>query len=222
MLARLRAGDEAAFTTLVRAEHGRLVRLARIFCRGSRATAEEVVQDSWLAVITGLDRYTGEARLGAWIAGIVVNKARTRAARDGRMVPFPDLAREELAAPAQPGDPPGFAEDGHWAGRVDPWHAATPERLVADREVLRHLLAAIETLPPAQRAVVTLRDIEQHDGPEVCRMLGLTDGNMRVLLHRGRSKLRAALDPMLRAPHLRRGKTPAGDAGAVAEGATGS
>lgn len=205
LVLRLRAGDEAAFAELVRGQQGRLLRLARGFCRGSRATAEEVVQESWLAVITGLHRYTGEAPLSAWIAGIVVNKARTRSARDGRVVPFADLAREEAADDAHGLDPERFRADGHWSEAVADWDEGTPERLAGDREMLGHLSVALEALPPAQRAVVTLRDVEGHDGVEVARMLGLTEGNMRVLLHRGRTRLRAALEAAMHPAHVAKG-----------------
>lgn len=199
---RLMNGDDAAFDALVRAQHGRLLRLARGFCRGSRATAEEVVQEAWVAVITGLHRYTGEAPLAAWIAGIVVNKARTRAARDARLVPFSDIVRVELDEPGSGLDEARFRPDGHWAAGVPEWDALTPERLAGDRQMVERLAAALETLPPAQRTVVVLRDIDGHDGKEVCRMLGLTEGNMRILLHRGRTRLRAALEPAMRPAHV--------------------
>jgi RNA polymerase sigma-70 factor (ECF subfamily) len=212
LLLRLRAGDEAAFRDLVRAQQGRLLRLARGFCRGSRATAEEVVQESWLAVITGLHRYTGEAPLSAWIAGIVVNKARTRAARDGRMVVFSDFA---AGAEGDNGlDADRFRADGHWTEAIAPWDEDTPERRAGEREMMEHLAVALETLPPAQRTVVMLRDVEGHDGAEVCRMLDLTEGNMRVLLHRGRTRLRAALETAMRPAHVtdRRAAGPGGGA----------
>ncbi|MGG5822559.1 RNA polymerase sigma factor [Falsiroseomonas sp. HW251] len=195
LVARLRAGEEAAFAELVRAQHGRLLRLVRGFCRGSRATAEEVVQEVWVAVLTGLDRYTGEAPLGAWMAGIAVNKARTRTARDGRMLLFSDFAQSEMDGESGSGlDPDRFRADDHWNAPISDWDEGTPERAAGDREMLEHLAAALETLPPAQRTVVTLRDIEGLDGPEVCRILGVTEGNMRVLLHRARTRLRAALE----------------------------
>jgi RNA polymerase sigma-70 factor (ECF subfamily) len=202
LVARLRAGEEAAFAELVRAQHGRLLRLVRGFCRGNRATAEDVVQEVWVAVLTGLHRYTGEAPLGAWMAGIALNKARTRASRDGRMVTFSDLARDELEGESGAVDPDRFGANGHWINGIEPWDEGTPERLAGDREMIGHLAVALETLPPAQRTVVTLRDIEGHDGAEVCRMLGLTEGNMRVLLHRARSKLRVALDTAMRPAHV--------------------
>jgi len=203
LVARLRAGNEAAFRDLVQAQHGRLLRLVRGFCRGSRATAEEVVQEVWIAVLTGLDRYNGESPLRAWMAGITVNKARTRTARDGRVVLFSDIARSELDGETGSGlDPSRFRADGHWSAAVPDWDEGTPERLAGNREMMQHLAIALDALPPVQRAVVTLRDIEGHDGTEVCSILGLTEGNMRVLLHRGRTRLRAALEAAMRPAYV--------------------
>lgn len=187
LLPRLRAGEEAAFRALVRRHHARLVRLAAVFT-GARARAEEAVQDSWLAVVTGLDGYSGAAPLGAWIAGIVVNKARTRAARDGRVVAFADLARAEAEGAAV--DPERFLPDGHWAERQTPWSSLTPEREAGDRQLLTAIAEALETLPPAQRAVVLLRDVECLEPPAICEALGISEANMRVLLHRARVRLR--------------------------------
>lgn len=189
LLPGLRAGDEAAFRQLVRRHHARLVRLAAAFT-GARARAEEAVQDAWVAVVTGLDGYSGEAPLGAWIAGIVVNKARTRAARDGRVVSFADLARSEAEGPAL--DPERFLPDGHWAERFSAWSSVTPEREAGDRQLLARVGEALEALPPAQRAVVLLRDVECLEPAAICRALGITEANMRVLLHRARVRLRDA------------------------------
>ncbi len=189
LVARLRAGDQAAFRQLVRARHGRLLRLAGAFCR-NRASAEEVVQETWLAVITGLHGFSGEAPLAAWINGILVNKAKTRAVRDGRMVNFSDLAREEGEGDAF--EPERFAADGHWASPVRPWDALTPEREAGDRELLAGVGEALEQLPPAQRAVVLLRDVEGLESPAICQALGISEANLRVLLHRARIKLRDA------------------------------
>jgi RNA polymerase sigma-70 factor (ECF subfamily) len=217
LVARLRAGEELAFGELVRAQHGRLIRLVRGFCRGSRATAEEVVQEVWVAVLTGLDRYTGEAPLGAWMAGIAVNKARTRTARDGRMLVFSDLAQSEVDGESGSGlDPDRFRADGHWSAPISDWDEGTPERLAGNREMLELLAVALETLPLAQRTVVTLRDIEGHDGAEVCRLLGLTEGNMRVLLHRGRTKLRAALEAAMRPSYVTNQQSGTPDRGGAA------
>jgi RNA polymerase sigma-70 factor, ECF subfamily len=187
LLPRLRAGEEAAFRELVRRHHGRLVRLAGVFT-GARARAEEAVQDAWVVVVTGLDGYSGEAPLGAWITGIVMNKARTRAARDGRVVSFADLARSEAEGPAL--EPGRFMPDGHWAERFSAWPSPTPEREAGDRQLLARIGDALETLPPAQRAVVLLRDVEGQEPAAICRALGITEANMRVLLHRARTRLR--------------------------------
>jgi RNA polymerase sigma-70 factor, ECF subfamily len=187
LLPRLRAGEEAAFRELVRRHHARLVRLAAVFT-GSRARAEEAVQDSWVAVVTGLDGYSGEAPLGAWITGIVMNKARTRAARDGRVLSFADLARAETEGPAL--DPERFLADGHWAERFSPWSALTPEREAGDRQLLARMGEALDALPPAQRAVVLLRDVECLEPAAICAALGVSEANMRVLLHRARTRLR--------------------------------
>jgi RNA polymerase sigma-70 factor, ECF subfamily len=189
LLPRLRAGEEAAFRELVRRHHARLVRLAAIFT-GGRARAEEAVQDAWVAVVTGLHGYSGEAPLGAWIAGIVLNKAKTRAVRDGRVVSFADLARAEAEGPAV--DPERFLPDGHWAERFSPWSALTPEREAGDRQLLARIGEALDALPPAQRAVVLLRDVECEEPAAICQVLGITEANLRVLLHRARLRLRDA------------------------------
>ena len=154
-------------------------------------------------MLTGLDRYNGESPLRAWMAGITVNKARTRTARDGRVVLFSDIARSELDGETGSGlDPSRFRADGHWSAAVPDWDEGTPERLAGNREMMQHLAIALDALPPVQRAVVTLRDIEGHDGTEVCSILGLTEGNMRVLLHRGRTRLRAALEAAMRPAYV--------------------
>ncbi len=189
LLARLKAGDQAAFRALVRARHAGLLRLAGAFLR-NRASAEEVVQDTWVAVITSLDSYAGVAPLAAWINGILVNKARSRAVRDSRVLNFSDLARADAEADAP--DPAQFEPDGHWGERFQPWDALTPEREAGDRELLAGVSAALDTLPPAQRAVVLLRDVEGLDSAEICRQLGISEANLRVLLHRARTKLRDA------------------------------
>ncbi|MGI9129935.1 MAG: RNA polymerase sigma factor [Roseomonas sp.] len=192
---KLKAGDAEAFRGLVRAQHNRLLRLAAALTRSS-AAAEEVVQDAWLVVIQGIDAYEGRAPLNAWIAGIVINKARDRARRDGRMISFDAMAEAELEEPALA--PERFAPDGHWADGLPAWEKLTPERLVGDRQLLQKVLAALETLPPVQRLAVLLRDVEGLEAVEVCRQLGVTEGNLRVLLHRARNRLREAADQELR------------------------
>jgi len=195
-VARLRAGEDRAYRELVRRHHTRLVRLAQTFC-GIRASAEEVVQDSWVAVFTGIESFSGASPLKAWIAGIVVNKARTRGLRDGRMRSFSDFVRDEGGEEITTLDESRFSAGGGWAEPPLPWDGMTPERDIAGREVLSLLGDALDKLPPAQRAAVMLRDVEGQEPQEVCRLLEISEGNLRVLLHRARAKLRASLDAAL-------------------------
>lgn len=193
LLARLRAGERAAFAVLVRQHHARLLRLAGIFC-AVRATAEEVVQEVWLAALTGMDGFRGEVPVGAWLSGICANKARKRAVRDGRSVSLD--AMEEAAVP----DPARFHADGHWRDGFARWDALTPERVAGDRELLERMGAALDALPPAQRAAIWLRDVEGLEAPAICAALAISDANLRVLLHRGRTKLRDAAAALVESP----------------------
>jgi RNA polymerase sigma-70 factor (ECF subfamily) len=195
LLTRLRAGDEAAFRDLIEAHHSALFRLARTFLK-EPASAEEVVQETWLAVLEGLDRFEGRSALKSWIFSILANKARTRAVRDGRTVLFSEMtAGDDDGDPAV--DPSRFKANGHWNQAPKPWDDYTPERLLSNAETLRHLRAAMEHLPEAQRAVVVLRDVEGCSSEEVCNILGVSETNQRVLLHRGRSRLRRSLEGVL-------------------------
>lgn len=191
-LARLRARDEAAFRQLVRELHTAMISLARSFVKG-HATAEEVVQDTWIAVITGLSGFEGRSSLKSWIFGILVNKARTRGVREGRTVAFSDLGIE--GDPAV--DPGRFASSGMWRDPPGRWHDITPERIVAGRQMLEHAWAALETLPPAQRSIIILRDVEGLQAEEACTILGVSEANQRVLLHRARSRIRQAMETLL-------------------------
>jgi RNA polymerase sigma-70 factor (ECF subfamily) len=148
-----------------------------------------VVQDAWVAVITGIAGFSGQAPLRAWLSGIVVNKARTRAVRDGRSISFEDLG----GGPAV--DPSRFGADGHWLERFGPCDWLTPERIAGDRQLLDRILALLDTLPEAQRAVILLRDVEGLEPVQICAELGIGEGNFRVLLHRARAKLRDAAPP---------------------------
>jgi RNA polymerase sigma-70 factor, ECF subfamily len=191
-LERLRAGDESAFMELVERHHAALVRLARSFV-SSRAVAEDVAQETWLGVLNGLDRFEGRSSLKTWIFRILVNRAKTRGERESRSVPFSSLE----GADGEPSvDPDRFVEAGAWASPPRSWEGEPEERLLAGeaREVID---AAIEKLPPAQRQVITLRDIDGLDADEVVDVLDITDGNQRVLLHRARSKVRQALEDYL-------------------------
>jgi RNA polymerase sigma-70 factor, ECF subfamily len=185
---RLRAGDEAAFTALVEAHHGALIRLALAFVP-ERGAAEEVVQDTWIGVLRGLPAFEGRASLKTWIFRILVNRARTRGVRESRFVPL-SPAQEDGAD-----DLAGrFDAAGGWAHPPSPWADDSPEGLLLRGEVLDLLQAEIERLPAAQRAVLTLRDIEGIPSGEVCNVLAISETNQRVLLHRARTRVRAALE----------------------------
>lgn len=190
---RLIAGDEAAFSELVARLHGRLLRFAATFVR-ERSAAEEVVQDTWIAVVEGLDGFERRASLEGWIFRIVANRARTRAVREARSVPLSSFEVDPLEAPADAGR---FDGRGHWSSPPRRWDEDDPERLALRGELLAALQEAIDQLPPAQRAVIVLRDIEGLETDEICNILALSETNARVLLHRARTKLRAALEARL-------------------------
>ena len=191
----LKARDERAFAELLEQHHGSLVRLATTFVR-DRAVAEEVVQETWIAVIRGLNGFRGESTLKTWIFRILINRAKTRALRERRTVPFSAL-ETDLDEPAV--DPERFLDaghprwPGHWASPPADWQALPEERLLAVEtdELIR---SVIDQLPPTYQQVITLRDIEDWDSNEVCQLLEISEGNQRVLLHRARSKVRAALE----------------------------
>jgi RNA polymerase sigma-70 factor (ECF subfamily) len=194
LCAQLRAGDESAFRGLVKELHSALTRVALAFV-GSPAAAEEVVQDTWLAVIAGLDQFEGRSSLRTWIGRILVNRAKTRGVRDKRTVPFSSLSPEDEA----PVEPERFKDAGFWRDPPHRWASAEsadllPEQLVLRKEARAHIERELESLPTTQRTVVTLRDLEGWTSEEVCNVLELAETNQRVLLHRGRTRLRAALE----------------------------
>jgi RNA polymerase sigma-70 factor (ECF subfamily) len=195
----LRQGDEDAFRALVQEYGPFLMRLVMVHVSSS-AVAEEVVQDTWLAALEGLDRFEGRSSLRTWLASIALNKARTRGKREGRIVPFALLRRryEEGGGPAL--DPERFQgrrgeRPGWWASPPVAWEE--PERQLEAAETRRVLLEAIRDLPPRQREVIALRDVSGWDAEEVRNALDLSETNQRVLLHRARSKVRAALEERL-------------------------
>jgi RNA polymerase sigma-70 factor (ECF subfamily) len=164
----------------------------------SRAVAEEIVQDTWIGVIKGIDRFEGRSTLKTWIFRILTNTAKTRAEREGRTVPLSSLAQD--AGGDEPAvDPDRFLDQSHptWAGHWNEyprsWQRIPDERLVS-KEVREVVDAAIATLPESQRTVITLRDVDGFGSEEVCELLGLSEGNQRVLLHRARSRVRRALE----------------------------
>ena len=191
LVTRLRAGDEPTFAALVDGWSGWMLRLARDHVP-SRSVAEEVVQDTWLAVLEGLDRFRGEASLRTWVYRILVNQAKRRGIREQRTVPFASLAEEDSGPTVDPERFQGTHEPhpGGWRQLPEEW----PEQVALSREVREVALAALATLPPRQRNVVALRDLDGHSTDEVCDMLGITAGNQRVLLHRGRAVVRAHLE----------------------------
>ena len=195
LLARLRAGDEAAFEALVARHHGTMLAVAQSYVKG-RAVAEEVVQDTWLAVLQGLDRFEGRASLRTWILSILVNKAKTRGAREARSVPFASLAGEddEPAVAPERFRGAGDAYPGHWRAYPGNWAA---DEVAGDRETIRAALGAIAALPPTQQTVIRMRDVEGYSAEEVCAALDVSEANQRVLLHRARSRVRAALEEHL-------------------------
>lgn len=194
LLARLRAGDERAFETLVDRHFGTMLAVARTYV-SSRAVAEEVVQEAWLGVLKGLDGFEGRSSLATWIMRIVANIAKTRGVREARSVPYASLASEgeEPAVQRERFRGPGDAFPGHWRAYPANWNSV-PEDVLHERDTLRVAMDAIARLPPAQRAVITMRDVQGCRPEEVCLVLELTDGNQRVLLHRARSRVRAALE----------------------------
>lgn len=193
----LRRGDEAAFTALVEELTPALTRLALAHVP-SRAVAEEVVQDTWLGVINGIDRFEGRSALRTWIFQILLNNARTRGKREKRTLPFSSLRRRAEEGRDEPAvDPDRFQgrrgeAPGAWASPPASWNE--PEHALATAETRRVLLEAIAALPPRQREVITLRDIQGYSAEEARNALGVSETNQRVLLHRARSKVRAALE----------------------------
>jgi len=193
LLAALRAGDEDAFAALVRRHHASLKRVARMYV-STDAVAEEVVQETWLAAIAGLERFEQRASLKTWLFHILANKAKTRGVRERRSVPFASLAGagDEPAVPPERFQGDGDAWPGHWATPPRPWE--DPERRLQSLEARERLRAAIGALPDVQQAVLTLRDVEGLEADEVCRLLDLSDGNQRVILHRARARVRTVLE----------------------------
>ncbi|MFI5047751.1 MAG: RNA polymerase sigma factor [Acidimicrobiia bacterium] len=200
LAARLRAGDEAAFAWMVDRYDGSLRRLARSYV-STADSADEVVQDTWLAVVKGIAGFEGRSSVSTWIYRILANIARSRGVREQRSVPFSSApgALDEGAGPAV--DPERFvaratavgAPVGAWAAPPTPWNDE-PEARLESRQTLDAVQAAIDALPSSHREVITLRDVEGWTAAEVCNALGLSETNQRVLLHRARSKVRRALE----------------------------
>jgi RNA polymerase sigma-70 factor, ECF subfamily len=197
LIERLRNGDESAFAWLIDVYSAPLMRLAQAFV-SSASVAEEVVQETWLAVLTGIGRFEGRSSIKTWLFTILTNRAKTRAWRERRTISLSsielDAQGEEPAVdpfrflPASHPDWPG-----HWASPPQPWSTG-PEGVALDREIMAVLRVGLENMPRGQRLVVALRDVHGWSSADVCSALGITESNQRVLLHRGRSRLRGVLE----------------------------
>lgn len=198
LLAALRRGDEAAFAGFVSMYNGMLMRLAAMYVR-DRSVAEDVVQETWIGFLESLDRFEGRASVKTWLFRILVNSAKKRLRRDRRTIPFSSLGPKIVEPAEQAVDPERFLGSdhpqwpNHWRSDPPDWEAM-PESHVVSGETMGVVEGAIETLAPAQREVITLRDIEGWTSQEVCNALGITDTNQRVLLHRARSRVRRELE----------------------------
>jgi RNA polymerase sigma-70 factor (ECF subfamily) len=193
----LRRGDEDAFLALMSMYYPAMLRLARLYV-GDRAAAEDVIQETWVGVLRGIAQFEGRSALKTWLFHILINRAKTRAQRDGRTIPFSSLGDAAADADEPSVDPDRFRPDadewpGHWSSAPGNWEDLPEERMLS-QETRARIEQAIQALAPAQRDVITLRDVEGWSAAEVCDFLNVTEANQRVLLHRARSKVRAALE----------------------------
>jgi RNA polymerase sigma-70 factor (ECF subfamily) len=186
----LRSGDERAFAGLVDRYHTSMVRVARAYV-SSKEAAEDVVQDAWLGIVQGLGRFESRSSLKTWMFRVVINRAMTSGARDSRSVPFSSLGPDEPTV-----DSSRFSDNGRWAGfwSSRPSASDVPERVLLSQEARAMVDAVLATLPASQRLVITLRDIQGFSAQETCELLGVSEANQRVLLHRARGKIRGALE----------------------------
>jgi len=190
----LRAGDERTFRALFERSYPMMKRVARTYV-ASDAVADEIVQDTWIAIMTGIERFEGRSALGTWMFSILTNQAKTHGARERRALPLSSLTPDDDKGPAV--NPDRFQKDdeafpGHWATPPRPWQK--PDRRLLSLEVRGQLKEALAQLPERQRLIVVLRDVEGLSAEEVRHLLDLSPENQRVLLHRGRSRLRALLE----------------------------
>ncbi len=194
LVARLRDGEERAFEEAVVDLYPAMFSVARGYVR-TRSVAEEVVQEAWLAVLKGLDRFEGRSTLRTWVLQIVANIAQSRAVREARSAPFSSLGPEGAEPAVEPERFRGADEPyaGGWKSFPTDWRTLPESRLLA-RETFDLISRAIDELPEAQRIVITLRDVTGCSADEVCETLGITEGNQRVLLHRARARVRAQLE----------------------------
>jgi len=195
LVAKLLAGDEAAFVELVGRHQAPLRRLARVFVT-SDASAEELVQETWVSVLDSLRGFEARSSLKTWIFRILVNRAKTRREREGRTTPMSALGSGGDGDEAGPAvDPARFDERGRWT--APPQHGS-PEQALLDKETRAHLAEAVASLPERQRAIIMLRDVDGWTAEETCNVLGLSESNQRVLLHRARARLRTLLEQWMK------------------------
>ena len=197
LVEQLRSGNEAAFVSLIDRYAPTMLRLAMVYVR-ARAIAEEVVQETWMAVLEGLNRFEGRSSLKTWLFRILTNCAITRAQREGRSIPFSSLEAIDTDHAEHAVDPDQFLPadhrwSGHWVSFPSNWQEIPEERLLS-QETRAHLEKAINALPPSQREIIILRDIEGWSSVETCGFLGISEVNQRVLLHRARTKVRTVLE----------------------------
>lgn len=199
LVVRLRQGDQGAFDEVVTQHHSALVRTAMGYV-ADRDVAEEVVQETWMAIINGLDRFEGRSSLRTWIFGIMIHKAKDRGVREKRHVTFSafesvDEEGEDVIDPSQ------FHQSGEWAGHwafpPQPWDDRTPEKLLASQQAVNAMNRAIEALPQTLKEVLILRDVEGIEAKEACEMLKITETNLYVRLHRARERVRQAVETYL-------------------------
>lgn len=199
LLGRLKQGDEEAFDELVSRHHGALIRSAMGYV-ADREVAEEVVQDTWMAVIEGLSRFQGRSSLRTWIFGIMIHKAKDRGVREKRHTTFSSFESfDEESEEAV--DPSRFHQSGEWAGHwafpPQPWDDQTPEKILASQQAVNAMNHAIEALPKNLKEVLILRDVEGIEAKEVCELLSITETNLYVRLHRARERVRHAVETYL-------------------------
>ncbi len=190
LIPRLLAGESRAFAAMLDAWSPSLKRVARVYVR-TEALAEEVVQEAWQAVLTGLPRFERRSSLKTWVFTILANRARTRAVREARTVPLSSLSSKDSDGPTM--DPERFASGGGWLNKPASWDVDSPEDLFMAREGADLISQTLDSIPEMQRAVVLLRDVEGVSSIDACNLLEISESNQRVLLHRGRAKLRKAL-----------------------------
>lgn len=200
LIARLREGDERTFNDLVNKNHGALIRMALRYV-SDRDLAEEVAQDTWIAVIDGVKDFEGRSSLNTWIFSILIHKAKDRGVRESRHINFSMLESTDEDSGDEAVDPSRFQASGelagHWALPPQPWDEHTPERLLASKQAFGALNQALERLPPRLRQVIMLKDVEGLASDEICAQLQITETNLYVRLHRARERVRQAVEAAL-------------------------